>query len=315
MANQPTKRLRNRNVKIILPFLILLFLWLGLNYRQFSYIWLIKSGRRRLVNLAEKAPTEFQNPPPIRDSFDGKLSPDFWKFTTINGGGQVSHEMAWHSCALIVNSCLTIQHFPDPSFKSEKSNWHVPAADQYNNVSAIGGSGFRPSPSADVVLKFTAWASEKFYGSAGVIVQPAGTLHEDGSIAKLFDMFGFSIIGKESSLFGINGPICYLTLNLTPVHAIPLQVDTRSSHLYEIRLRWISQTEWSGSIKVDNAPQCQVSMPAFGPIEVHVWSDNLFVLSSPRRLWEIAPAMDLRYQDSGDKEFSVGMIEIFEEKR
>ncbi|HSB02693.1 MAG TPA: hypothetical protein VLE49_18730, partial [Anaerolineales bacterium] len=68
-------------------------------------------------------------------------------------------------------------------------------------------------------------------------------------------------------------------------------------------------------IKVDGVTQCQVSMPAFGPVEVHVWSDNALVLSRPRRWWEIAPAMDFKYQDGGDKQFSVGTIQIFAEAR
>jgi hypothetical protein len=48
---------------------------------------------------------------------------------------------------------------------------------------------------------------------------------------------------------------------------------------------------------------------------VHVWSDNTLVHYQPRRWWEIAPSMDLKYQDGGEKQFDVGKIEIFEEAR
>ncbi|RPJ29127.1 MAG: hypothetical protein EHM33_02220 [Chloroflexi bacterium] len=305
----------NQKVKIAILFLALLFLWLGLNYRQLYSAWAITTETRRLVNLAAHDTGEFQNPPAVEDRFDGRLSSDFWKFTSINGAGKASRELAWHSAAIVFDHSLTIQHFPDPSFREESPVRHKPAADQYNNVSFIGGFGFRPSRSRDVVLKFTSQVDEEFYGTAGVVFQPAGTIQEDGLIVKPFDMFGFSVTGEETSITGINGPLCYLALNWIPAQVEPLQVDTQSLHAYEVRLRWISQTEWLGIVKIDGTTQCQIPMPSFGPVEVHVWSDNSLVLHRPRRWWEIGPAMDLKYQDGGDKQFSLGMIQIFEEAR
>ncbi|MBN2116105.1 MAG: hypothetical protein JW730_06030 [Anaerolineales bacterium] len=308
-------RLADRKTKLTFLFLALLLLWLGLNYRQLYSAWVVRSETQRLVNLAAKAPSEFQNPPPAEDHFDGELSPDFWEFTTINGGGEVSNGMAWHSAAMALDQSLTLQHFPDPSFKDESSDWHVPAADQYNNVSLIGGSGFRPSASRDVVLKFTMRVSEGFYGSAGVIFQPVGTLREDGLLSEQFDMFGFVVMGEESLVMGHNGPLCYLALSMIMVQVEPLQVDVQSLHTYEIRLHWIDQTEWLGSLKVDGVTQSQIPMPAFGPVEVHVWSDNGVALYRPRRWWEIGPVMDMKYQDGGEKQVDVEMIQIFEEER
>ncbi len=55
-------------------------------------------------------------------------------------------------------------------------------------------------------------------------------------------------------------------------------------------------------------------MPPFGPVEVHVWSDNALALHRPRRWWEIGPTLSLKYQDGGDKQFHVGMIQIFEDR-
>lgn len=308
---------RDRKVKIIVAWLILaLFvLLLGLNYRQLFAAWAASSETQRLEELAGSSLAEYQNPPPIEDRFEGKLSPDFWEFTAINGGGQLSHETAWHAAEMTFDSSLTIQHFSDPSFKDEPADWHKPAADQYNNISLIGASGFRPSISSDVVLKFTAWVDERFYGTAGVVFQPVGTLQKDGSLAERLNFFGFSIVGKESWVKGTNGPICDLALNWIPAQVEPLQVDTLSPHTYEVRLRWIDQTEWSGSVKVDGTTQCEMRMPAFGPVEVHVWSDNYLLPHNPRRWWEIAPVMELKYQDGGDKQFHLGMIQIFEEER
>lgn len=296
--------------------LLKLILFLGLNYRQLYSAWAIRSETKRLTNLAENASDEFQNPAPIEDRFEGKLCPHFWKFTIINGNGKVSNEAAWHSAAMTFGDGLTISHFPDAAFESESANpMHTPAAGRYNNVSLISDNGFHPLPSGDVVLKFSTRASENFYGTAGVIFQPVGTLQDDGLFMKPFDMFGFSIAGRESSIKGINGPLCYLALNWMPVKVDPLYVDAHTLHEYEIRLRWMSKTEWLGIVKVDNAVMCEMPMPSFGPVEIHVWSDNFHVPNTPRRWWEIAPAMDLKFLDGGDKQFHLETIQIFEEAR
>jgi len=300
-------------MKIIIIILTPMILFVGLNYRQLYSAWAIWSESRRLVSQAESAPEEFQNPAPVEDRFEGGLSQDFWKFTTINGGGKVSNEVAWHSAAIAFNDGLTIQHFPDPEFKDEKSDRQEPAAEQYNNVTLIGGSGFRPSPSNDVVLKFTARVNKNFYGTAGVIFQPVGTLQEDGLFAKPFDMFGFSVVGEESSINAIKGSLCYLALNWVPAQVNPLHVDPQTWHDYELRLRWISKTKWLGMVSVDHTLLCQIPMPSFGPVEVHVWSDNFLVISEPRRWWEIAPSMDLKFQEGGEKKFQLSALQISED--
>jgi hypothetical protein len=313
-SNQLINR-RNHGMKIIVLLLALLFLFLGLNYRQLYSAWAIWSESRRLASLDESAPEESQNPAPVEDRFEGNLSSDFWKFTTINGGGVVSNETAWHSTAFSIDQELTLQHFSDPSFKDEKPDRHEPASDRYNNVTLIGGSGFRPSPSGDIVLKFSSRVSEPFYGTAGVVVQPAGTLQEDGLFAKPFDMFGFAVIGNESSFYGKNGSLCYLALNWAPVQVESLEVDPHTWHDYEIHLRWISKTEWLGTVSVDDSLLCQMTIPAFGPLEVHVWSDNFHVIDQPRRWWELAPSLGLEFLDGGEKQFLLGMIQISKEAR
>ena len=85
-----------------------------------------------------------------------------------------------------------------------------------------------------------------------------------------------------------------------------LPVDVHSWHIYEIRLQWMSQTKWLETMSVDGKPMCEMSLPAFGPVEVYVWSDNSWVLHTPKRLWKIAPSMELKFQDGGNKEFSLG---------
>ncbi len=92
-------------------------------------------------------------------------------------------------------------------------------------------------------------------------------------------------------------------------------MDARTWHEYEIRLRWISQTEWLGSVSVDDTEMCRMNLPAFGPVEVQVWSDNALVIQQPRRWWKMAPAMDLKFRDGGEKQFDLGTIRIFAELR
>ena len=304
-----------KTVYILLLPIVVLLLWIGLNFRQIISAWMIRVETNRLEKSAMDAIEKYSNPARLEDKFQGELSPDFWKFSIINGGGEISHETAWHAAAMTFEDGLAINHFTDTEFDDENSQSRQPAAERYNNVTLIGAGGFQPTPSLDVVLKFSAETSENFYGTAGVIFQPVGTLQPDGIFAKPFDMFGFSIAGKESSVMGVNGPFCYLALNWLPVKVNTLSVDINSLHQYEIRLHWVSNTQWLGSVTVDGVAQCAIPVPAFGPVEVHVWSDNALVLSTPQRWWEIAPAMDLKFQNAGDKEFALGFIQVFVEAR
>lgn len=299
---------------LLLPIVVLLVL-IGLNYRQIISAWMIRAETNRLEKSAANTAEEYSNPAPLEDTFQGELSPEFWNFSIINGGGEVSHETAWHAAAMTFEDGLAINHFADTDFEHESSQSRQPAAERYNNVTLIGASGFQPTPSQDVVLKFSTKVSENFYGTAGVIFQPVGTLQPDGFFAKAFDMFGFSVAGKESSIQGVNGALCYLALNWLPVQVNALPVDPIALHQYEIRLRWISKTEWQGLVSMDGVEQCAMPIPAFGPVEVHVWSDNALVVSTPRRWWELAPTMDLKFQNGGDKEFALGYIRVFAEPR
>lgn len=299
---------------LLLPIVVVLVL-IGLNYRQILSAWMIRVETNRLEKSAANATEEYSNPGPLEDTFQGELSPEFWNFSIINGGGEVSHETAWHATAMTFEDRIAINHFADADFERESDQSREPAAERYNNVTLVGASGFQPTPSQDVILKFSAKTSEDFYGTAGVIFQPVGTLQEDGFFAKPFDMFGFSVAGKESSIQGVNGALCYLALNWLPVKVNALPVDPDSLRQYEIRLRWISKTEWLGLVSVDGVEQCEIPMPAFGPVEVHIWSDNALVLSTPQRWWEIAPAMDLKFQNGGAKEFKLGFIQVFAEPR
>src|SRR5258706_1533455 len=141
-------------MKLIYLLILILLLFLGLNYRQLYAAWAIRSESSRLEEMALNATEEYQNPAPLEDKFDRKLSPKFWNFSVTNGGGKASNESAWHATAVTFEDGLAINHFPDTEFESESSTRGQPAAERYNNVTLIGASGFRPSPSNDVVLRF-----------------------------------------------------------------------------------------------------------------------------------------------------------------
>ncbi|HSL31094.1 MAG TPA: hypothetical protein VK900_17975 [Anaerolineales bacterium] len=303
-------------MKILLAIFIAVVVFLGLNYRQLYTAWTIRSETKRLIEIAGEAPVDFKNPAPLEDYFDSTLSEDFWRFSIINGAGKISHDHVWHSAGIKIEQGLSIEHVYDQDFENEDRKLpDAPAAGQYNNVTLIGGSGFQPTPSSDVVLQFSSEVSEPFYGTAGVIFQQVGTLEKNGMFVKPFDMFGFSVAGRESSINGVNGPLCYLALNWVPARVQPLEADVHSLHTYEIRLRWMTRTEWLGIVKVDETEQCQIPLPVFGPVEVHVWSDNSLVEYRPRRWWEMAPSMNLKLQNGGEKQFHLRMIRISEEAR
>ncbi|GJQ35074.1 MAG: hypothetical protein JETCAE01_10840 [Anaerolineaceae bacterium] len=300
-------------VKIALSVLALAVLFVGLNFKQLYSAWTVRSETQRLAKLAGDAPDDFENPAPLTEDFEEGLPTEFWDFTVINGAGQVSNETAWHAVEMVIDHDLTLRHAQDPEFETESAEWQEPSSEQYNNVTLIGGNSFQPTSSSDVVVEFKSRVDENFYGTAGVVLQPEGTLQADGRFAKPFDMFGLSMIGRESSFNGNYGLVCYLALNWAPAQVEALSVDPELWHTYQIRLHQVSRIEWLGTVSVDGSELCRMMMPAFGPVEIQVWSDNYLVSTQPQRWWQIAPILELGFQDGGNKEFHLDDIRIFEE--
>jgi hypothetical protein len=121
-TSQMTER-KDRLMKALILFLALFVLFLVLNLRQLYSAWAVWSETNRLTALAESTLDAHQNPAPLEDRFEGKLSGDFWKFRTINGAGEVSNELAWHATEIAIEDGLTIQHHPDPDFYDEPRGW------------------------------------------------------------------------------------------------------------------------------------------------------------------------------------------------
>ena len=304
---------KKRFTWIVLLVLTPAIFFAGFNFQQLYSTWTVRNETRRLARLAEDATDGFENPELLMEDFENGLSTEFWDFTTINGAGQISNENAWHAAEMEIDHQLTLRHGQDPQFETESTDWQELSSGQYNNVTLIGGSGFQPTPSSDVIVEFKSRVDENFYGTAGVILQPAGTLQADGMFALPFDMFGFSVIGRESAVNGINGPICYLALNWAPVEVQALNVDPEVWHTYQIRLHQVSRIKWTGTVSVDGSDLCRMTMPAFGPLEIQVWSDNYLVNTQPQRWWQIATVLELGFQEGGNKEFHLDDIRIYEE--
>src|SRR5258706_14319432 len=144
---------RQMKMKIIYLLLAAILLFLGLNYRQLYSVVVIQNESRRLASVASSSPDEYQNPDPLTENFDGGLSPQFWKFSIIDGGGEGSNKNALHSASMTFDHGLTINHVPDPQFKNESPSLTPPAAEQYTNVALIGGSGFSTNPSHHIMLR------------------------------------------------------------------------------------------------------------------------------------------------------------------
>ena len=139
----------HRILKLILLLLALLLLWLGLNFRQIIAYGTIWNETSRLHEQALLLSADFQNPAPVQDLFDGGLSPQFWKFTTIYGAGQVSNDSTWHTAAIAFKHNILLQHFLDPDLSNENADlFQSPAVDQSNNVTYVAGQYIRTVNSA-----------------------------------------------------------------------------------------------------------------------------------------------------------------------
>jgi len=92
-----------------------------------------------------------------------------------------------------------------------------------------------------------------------------------------------------------------------------IELNPELWNTYQTRLRQVSKIEWLGTVSMDGIEMCRMMMPALGPMEIQVWSDNYLVDTQPQRWWQIAPVLELDFQDGGNKEFHLDDIRIFEE--
>jgi hypothetical protein len=92
-----------------------------------------------------------------------------------------------------------------------------------------------------------------------------------------------------------------------------LNVDPELWCTYQIRLHQVSRIEWMGTVSVGGSALGRMTMPAFGPVEIQVWSDNDLLSNQLQQWWQITPVLNLDFQDAEKKEFHLDDIRIFEE--
>jgi hypothetical protein len=235
------------------------------------------------------ADANFANPPAQVETFPGGQLSSVWKYMLLYGAGEIGQPPKFHSTEVILppdgGELVIAQHF-DPDFDAKKdAGFGTPdAGKQYNNAAIVGFDGYQPTPSEDIILECGMYTSPDFYGSSGCILEQSGTLQVNGHFKDgKFNSFGVSMIGKNSTLQGYSGPVADLVINWWPNTVLPLAgTDMTLPHTYSIRLAWVNDHLWDGTIFVDGQLLAEVPMPPLGPLEVQIWSDN-YVLRSPNR--------------------------------
>ena len=285
---------------VLIPSLLIL-IFLTMNYQAILGRLGARIESRRLREKAARI-IPADNPPDASDPFENGLS-DVWPTRVINGSGLVDAgpEFAWGKFEVKEGS-LVLELRNDPTFGSK------PKSKQYNNVALIGFRGYSPAPDRDIVARTTMYAGAGFFGTAGIVFEPIHTLQQDGSFRPNapFNMFGASIIGPESEVFGQTGAVCSLALNWWPSASSLGDIDIYQPHSYEVRLKWLSERSWLGIVSVDGTERCRMELPPFGPVELQIWSDGYLLSTAP--WWKLyTPQLGLQ---TGEKLFKFDDVEV-----
>ena len=286
---------------IVLISSLLIVIFLTINYQAILGLLGAKLETWRLRDSARRSVIH-DNPPDAADPFEHTLS-DIWETRVINGSGMVSSGPEFSSGKFEVKEgSLFFYLRKDPDFENK------PNSKRYNNVALIGFRGYSPAPNRDIVARSTMQASPGFFGTAGIVFEPVQTLQQDGSFRPNapFNMFGASIIGPESEVYGYSGAVCSLAVNWWPSASSLGDISIYEPHTYEVRLKWLNEDSWLGIVSVDGIERCQMELPPFGPVELQIWSDGYWLSTSP--WWKLyAPRLS---QQNGDKVFRFDAVEV-----
>ena len=285
---------------VLIPSL-LIFIFLTINYQAILGLLGAKMETWRLRESARRTVMP-DNPPDATEPFENTLS-DVWETRVINGSGIVSSGPEFSSGKFEVkDGSLVFYLHKDPDFEEK------PTSKRYNNVALIGFRGYSPGPNHDIVARTTMQAGPSFFGTAGIVFEPVQTLQQDGSFRPNapFNMFGASIIGPESEVYGHSGAVCSLAVNWWPSASSLGEIDIYEPHTYEVRLKWLTERSWLGIVSVDGTERCQMELPPFGPVELQIWSDGYWLSTSP--WWKLyTPRLGLQ---NGEKVFRFDAVEV-----
>ena len=209
---------------------IFLFAFMLVNYQfVLGFVGAQVEAWRLRENAAGKVVLD--NPPNAIDSFENGLS-DHWETRVINGSGMVDPGPEFSSGKFEVKDGGLLMYLSrDPDFENK------PTSKRYNNVALIGFRGYSPAPDRDIVASAIMQAGPGFFGTAGIVFEPVHTLQQDGAFkpSAPFNMFGASIIGPESEIYGNSGAVCSLAVNWWPSASSLGGLNIFEPHAYEIR--------------------------------------------------------------------------------
>jgi hypothetical protein len=285
---------------VLIPSL-LIFIFITINYQAVLGVFGAKLEAWKLRENA-RGRIVVDNPPNAADFFQDNLS-DAWETRVINGSGLVNSGPEFGSGKFELRDGSLLMYLrKDPDFENK------PPSKRYNNVALIGFRGYSPTPGRDIVARANMKADAGFFGTAGIVFEPIHTLQQDGSFKANapFNMFGASIIGPESEIYGYSGAVCSLAINWWPSASSLGNINIYELHTYEVRLHWLSERSWLGIISVDGMERCRMELPPFGPVEVQIWSDGYRLSTSP--WWKFhTPQISLQ---NGEKLFRFDAVEV-----
>ena len=264
------KRIALIVVSIVVVVLVLGVSWQGIAGRV-MYATGAASLRREAMDAAVTAA-----PRPIRDDFAAP-DPSAWRITVVDRQGRAVtsppvEELTHHVSGYRYDGGLLMTTSFDTAFDPSRPRSFA----QYNNVAFVSQGGYRPTPGNDVVMLCTFQASPDFWGTTGCLLQPTGTVRDDGAIVSISSVGVVAVYGEDASLWGKSGVLCTSTINWwTPADVQEIPVDARDGPVQiEVRLQWRDERNISVYVSANGVRYCQMDGFPLFEAEGHLWNDN-----------------------------------------
>ena len=133
------------------------------------------------------------------------------------------------------------------------------------------------------------------------MLQPTGTVRDDGTIASISSVGVVIIYGDDTSFWGKSGTLCTSTVNWwTSRNVQEMPADARQGPVQiEIRLRWEDERNATVLVYADGVQYCRMDgFPLFGA-EAHLWNDNNGSREAP--WYQMFPIPDYSLGNGPDK--------------
>lgn len=226
----------------------------------------------------------FENDLPKEENFDSErltstASGGKWNIILVDGAG-IALMPPYHSGDIFLSDGFAnLVVSSDPYFKDE-SAIQLPdqaAAEQYNNVFAVGLNPFLPTPNKNVSLEFRMKINYPLYGTTGLWVQEEGTFNGSGMMTKPFRAFGFSFVGDKSTSI-LSGLHYEAVVNYAAISCMSKGLGVPEGfHTYKMTWAWEGNSLQKVNYFQDGLFLGSCLINPFGPGEVQIWNDNGFV--------------------------------------